>query len=399
MKGYSRADGRVGIRNIVAVVYLVECSHFVARRIAEGSSPQQVHLLGFTGCYPNDYALKMLKRLCTHPNVGAVLLVSLGCEGLDRVGLAETVRQSGRPVETLVIQAGGGTNESVRTGRAWVQRALREIESVPQRDMEFGELVAGTLCGASDAASGLTANPAVGRVYDRLLESGGTALFAETGELIGCERFLAQRADTPELAEQLLGAVRKASRYYAALDYGSIAPGNVDGGLTTIEEKSAGAYAKTGTQKIAGMLKPGDLPARRGLYLLDVVPDGDVRFGFPNVNDNVEITEMIATGAHLILFTTGRGTVVGSAISPVIKICANPDTYRRLSDDMDINAGRVLDGTATLEDITREIIDRIVKTVGGMPTASERLGHQEFALGYKSFEPSPPICSPAAERR
>ncbi len=129
------------------------------------------------------------------------------------------------------------------------------------------------------------------------------------------------------------------------------------------------------------------------------MPDGDVRFGFPNVNDNVEITEMIATGAHLILFTTGRGTVVGSAISPVIKICANPDTYRRLSDDMDINAGRVLDGTATLEDITREIIDRIVKTVGGMPTASERLGHQEFALGYKSFEPSPPICSPAAERR
>ena len=155
-----------------------------------------------------------------------------------------------------------------------------------------------------------------------------------------------------------------------------------------------GAYSKTGNSPITGILTPGDVPPAPGLYLLDVVPDGEVRWGFPNISDIQEIGELIACGAHLTLFTTGRGSVVGSAISPVIKICANPETYRRLRDDMDINAGRILDGEATLDEVGREIYDRILRVAGGEQTASESLGHQEFSLVYKSFEPLGPACLP-----
>ena len=179
---------------------------------------------------------------------------------------------------------------------------------------------------------------------------------------------MAERAVTPELGREIVAGVAKAERYYRTLGHGSFAPGNAEGGLTTIEEKSLGAYAKSGQSRIAGLIKPGDVPPRGGLYLLDVVPDGEVRFGFPNINDNAEIAELIACGCHLILFTTGRGSVVGSAISPVIKICANPETYRRMSDDMDVDAGRILEGRATLDEVGQEIFDRVLDVAAGQPT-------------------------------
>lgn len=157
-----------------------------------------------------------------------------------------------------------------------------------------------------------------------------------------------------------------------------------------------GAYAKSGASPISGLIKPGDIPPRGGLYLLDVVPDGEVRFGFPNINDNAEIAELIACGCHAVLFVTGRGSVVGSAVSPVVKICANPETYRRMSDDMDVDAGRILEGTATLDEVGREIRDLVLGLAGGRRTRSEDLGHQEFILTYKSFEPIGPACLPAA---
>lgn len=157
-----------------------------------------------------------------------------------------------------------------------------------------------------------------------------------------------------------------------------------------------GAYAKSGASPIVGLLKPGDRPTRGGLYLLDVVPDGEVRFGFPNINDNAEIAELIACGSHVVLFVTGRGSVVGSAISPVVKICANPETYRRMSDDMDVDAGKILEGTATLDQVGDEILGVVLGLGRGAQTRSEELGHQEFILTYKSFEPIGPACLPAS---
>lgn len=394
MQGYLRQDGRKGIRNIVAVVYLVECAHHVAREIQMPYRERGVHLIGFPGCFPNAYAQKMMQALCTHPNVGGVLAISLGCESFNRSALAQQVAASGRPIETLVIQERGGTRSTIDEGRAHVERMLNQLADTPQTAIEAADLVIGTICGGSDATSGITANPAIGIAFDKLVADGASCLFEETGELIGCEAHLARRAITPELATELTQSVDKARRYYQALGHGSFAAGNSAGELTTQEEKSMGAYIKSGTAPIAGLLKPGDQPAAGGLYLLDVVPDGEVRFGFPNISDNAEIGELIACGSHVVLFATGRGSVVGSAISPVIKICGNPETYARLAEDMDVNAGAVLEGTATLPDVGQQIYDCVLATASGTATASESLGHQEFIMTYKQFEPIGPSCLP-----
>ncbi|MGK6311501.1 UxaA family hydrolase [Neorhizobium sp. DT-125] len=393
--GYLRPDGRKGIRNIVVVAYLVECAHHVGREIVSHFRGKDVHLIGFPGCFPNPYAQRMMERLCTHPNVAAVLLLSLGCESFNKFSLSRIVEASGRPVATLTIQENGGTLSTISDGIDWIIRRLEELDRVPRVPMDPSELIVGTICGGSDGTSGMTGNPAAGLAFDRLVEAGAACIFEETGELIGCEEIMANRAVTPELGAELRASVAKAARYYATLGYGSFAPGNADGGLSTIEEKSMGAYAKSGSSPISGLIKPGDIPPRGGLYLMDVVPDGDVRFGFPNISDNAEIVELIASGCHLTLFVTGRGSVSGSAIAPVIKICANPETYRRLSGDMDVDAGRILEGRAKLSDVGDEIFDLILSVANGQATKSERLGHREFILTYKTFEPAGPACLPA----
>jgi altronate hydrolase len=395
MRGYLRQDGRKGIRNVVAVAYLVECARHVAHEIAAEFRGQPVHVIGFPGCYPNPYAHRMMRQLCTHPNVGAVLLVSLGCEGFDKRSLRTAIEESGRPVDLVGIQTTGGTRSTIRRGVDWVRAALAQLGDVPREKMTAADLVVGTICGGSDATSGLTANPAMGIAFDTLVAAGGRAIFEETGELIGLNQFMADRAATPDLAREIIACMDKTEAYYRTLGHGSFAAGNADGGLTTIEEKSLGAYAKSGQSPIAGLIKPGDVPPRAGLYLLDVIPDGEVRFGFPNINDNAEIAELIACGSQIILFATGRGSVVGSAISPVIKVCANPQTYRRMSEDMDVDAGRVLEGRATLAEVGAEIFSLIESVADGARTKSEELLHQEFILTYKSFTPIGPSCLPA----
>jgi altronate dehydratase large subunit len=394
LQGFLRSDGRKGIRNCIVVAYLVECAHHVAREIVDSFKAQQVHLIGFGGCYPNAYADRMMNKLCTHPNVGGALLLSLGCESFNRHRLEENIAKTGRPVSTVVIQQTGGTRKSVDAGKMWVENALRQIAEVPRAPLRVDELVVGTVCGGSDATSGISANPAVGRAFDMLVKQGAATIFEETGEMIGLEDVMSARAITPELGHELKRSVEKAAYYYKQMGHASFAPGNAEGGLTTIEEKSIGAYCKSGDSPISGLIKPGDVPRRGGLYLLDVVPDGEPRFGFPNINDNAEIAELIACGSHVILFTTGRGSVVGSAISPVVKICANPETYERMSDDMDINAGKILRLEASVDEVGEEIYDKVLEVAAGRQSCSESLGHQEFVLTYKSFEPIGPACLP-----
>jgi len=391
LTGYLRSDGRKGIRNVAVVAYLVECAHHVAREIAYRHRGDDVHVIGFPGCYPNAYAQRVMEALCTHPNVGAVVLVSLGCESFNRRQLEQVITKSGRPVTSVVIEEVGGTRRAIEAGHTFLRKILPALEAAERVPMKVSELVVGTICGGSDGTSGITGNPATGLAFDRLVRRGAACIFEETGELIGCEHIMAHRARSKALGAELVASVEKAARYYATLGYGSFAAGNAEGGLSTIEEKSLGAYAKSGASKISGLLKPGDVPPKGGLYLLDVVPDGEVRFGFPNISDNAEIVELMACGAHLTYFVTGRGSVVGSAIAPVIKICANPETYARMADDMDVNAGRVLQGTA-LSEVGREIYDLTLAVAEGQRTKSEKLGHQEFILTYKSFEPIGPAC-------
>ena len=207
MLGYLRPDGRKGIRNYVLVAYLVECAHHVARAIATPFEGEGVQLIGFPGCYPSPYAEDVMHKLCSHPNVGAVLLVSLGCEEFDRTGLRKRIEAAGRRVDTLVIQQSGGTSKTVETGRAWVREAVAALEAVPRAPMEPSELVVGTKCGGSDGTSGITANPAVGVAVDHLVDAGGTAMFEELGELLGCEQHMAGRAALPSRAAPNVEAV------------------------------------------------------------------------------------------------------------------------------------------------------------------------------------------------
>lgn len=386
MKGYLRKDGRKGIRNVVVVTYLVECAHHVASRIAQHFQDDDVHLIGFSGCAPNDYAELMMRQLCTHPNVGAVLLVSLGCENFQRNRLLKDIKESGRPASLIVIQEEGGTMPSIQKGISIINSLLEQRQTVPVVNIQWSDLVIGTVCGGSDGYSGITANPAVGCTFDYLIDQGATCIFEEPGELIGCEQLLQDRAVTPELGVQLYNCIVKANNYYKQMGHDSFSAGNATGGLTTIEEKSLGSYCKSGSRPIQGLTYPGIRPISAGLWMMDVVPDGEARWGFPNINDNAEIMEMIACGCHLVLYTTGRGSVAGSAISPVVKVCSNPITYQQMVDDMDINAGAIVTDGQSFNDVRDQLLQCIEKTASGVPTKSELLGHREYSLVYKSFE-------------
>ena len=385
MQAYLRQDGSKGIRNTLLVVYLVECAHHVARGICQQFPDHDVQLIGFPGCYPNKYAQALMESLVTHSNVGAVQLISLGCEGFNRYGLEKVIADSGRPVNTLVIQENQGTAQTMLRGAEWVASTLTELDTATTVDMSVDELIIGTICGGSDGTSGITANPGIGRAFDQFVAKGATCIFEETGELIGCEGIMSARAATPAVAKELVLAVEKAAIYYDTLGHGSFAPGNADGGLTTQEEKSMGAYAKSGASNINGVIYPSEIPSEGGLYLLDVVPDGEVRFGFPNIADTAEIIELISCGSHVILFATGRGSVVGSAISPVIKVCANPQTYRNMTDDMDIDAGRIIENRGTLDEVGQEIFELVINMAEGGQSKSEKMGHREYLLTYKYF--------------
>jgi altronate hydrolase len=211
LQGYLRADGRKGVRNLLVVAYLVECAHHVAREIVVSFRERGVHLIGFPGCYPNAYALTMMEKLCTHPNVGGALLVSLGCEGFDKGRLVRTIEASGRPVLAVGIQDTGGTKRTIAAGRDWIERVLPEISRQRTVPMSIDELTVGTICGGSDATSGLTANPAMDVAFDLLVADGAKTIFEETGELIGMEHLMAARAANPALGDELKRAVAKAA--------------------------------------------------------------------------------------------------------------------------------------------------------------------------------------------
>lgn len=380
--GYERPEGSPGIRNLVACIHTVECSSFVAQKIASVDS--RIHSLGFPGCYANTYATRLMIALATHPNVGAVLLVSLGCEETDAGAMLSEIRRKGRPAEVLRIQQAGGTASSIEQGRQIVRRLLAEIDRTPRVEMAVRDLTIGTECGGSDATSGIAANPAVGYAFDLLNDAGATTIIEETLEMLGCADLIARRAATPEVAAALAATVEKAEKFSLHAGHFSISPGNHFGGLTTIEEKSMGAFVKCGTRPIQGLIKVGARPSGKGLYVLDSVPDpSSFTFGYSNPNDSEGILDLISCGAHLVVFTTGRGSVIGSVISPVLKVCGNPQTCARMAGDIDIDAGKIITGGATVAKVGEEIFEAVAATAAGKETASEQLGHREYCVPYK----------------
>ncbi|MEX0654624.1 MAG: UxaA family hydrolase [Phycisphaeraceae bacterium] len=389
-QGYLRPDGRKGVRNLVLVVYTVECAHHVAAKIAEGE--QDTHVIGFPGCYDNQYAVNLMLALARHPNVGAVLAVGLGCEYTRPDKLAEVVAQSGRPSDWFRIQQVGGTRSAIERGKQRVRTMLAQIrEQTPRVDMGLKDLTVGCECGGSDGTSGLAGNPTVGAFFDRLVDAGGTAVFEETIEMIGLKAIMLARAATDEARDQIDAAYEKAVRYCQAVRQYSVSPGNFAGGLTTIEEKSMGAFAKSGARPIQGVIKVAQSPPAPGLWLLDSVPDEHfMQFGYTNPNDTEGLMDLIAAGSQIILFVTGRGSVIGSPIAPLIKVTGNSATYRRMEEDMDFDAGRVLSGEMTLDQAADELTQLVACTAAGEPSKPETLGHREYFIMYK-HQDTPPL--------
>ena len=382
-QGYLRPDSRLGVRNLVLVVYTVECASHVALEIGRGE--EDTHVIGFPGCYDNAYAIRLILALARHPNVGAVLAVGLGCEYVQPGKIAELARASGRPADSFFIQEQGGTAPSIARGKKIVREMLEHIRAhTPRVPMGLKDLVVGAECGGSDGTSGLAGNPVVGRFYDRLVDAGGTAIFEETVEMIGLRDIMTARAASREAAVEIGAAYDKAADYCQSVQQYSVAPGNFAGGLTTIEEKSMGAFAKGGARPIQGVIRVAQAPPRPGLWLLDTVPDPHfMQFGYTNPNDSEGLMDLLSTGAQMILFITGRGSVTGSPLAPVIKITGNTQTFERMKDDMDFNAGRILGGDLTLDGAAEEVESLLVRVAGGEKSRPEALGHREYFLMYK----------------
>lgn len=388
-QGYGRQNRKKGIRNRVLVLYTVKCAEFVAQRIVAESGSPDVELIGFDGCTDNQYAVNLLISLIRHPNTGAVLAVGLGCEYVQPERLAGIARREGKAAEWMFIQNEGGTLPSVAKGTAWVRQALELLKDTPRVPMTMADLVVGAECGGSDYTSGLAGNVAVGRFYDKLVDVGGTAIFEEIVEAVGLDRLLISRAAGDQARRELRHTYDKALDYCKSVRQYSVSPGNFAGGLSTIEEKSMGAVIKSGSRPIQGVLKVSQPPRSPGLWLLDSTPDPHwMQFGITNPNDNEGLMDLASCGAHIVFLVTGRGSVVGSAVAPCIKITGNGATYARMSGDMDFDASPVLRGECSQEDLAERLARMVAEIAAGAPSKSEALGHREFFIPYK-YQDSP----------
>lgn len=382
--GYQRKDGRLGIRNRVLVIYTVKCAEFVAQKIVERADHLDVELIGFPGCTDNQYAVNMLISMIRHPNIGAVLAVGLGCEYIQPEWLADIATKEGKLSHWMFIQKEGGTQSTIEKGLAWVEWARKQLQDTPRAEMRLKDLVIGAECGGSDYTSGLAGNAVVGRFYDKLVDLGGTAIFEEIVEAIGLRDMLVKRGETEEVRQQLSYTYDKMLDYCKSVRQYSISPGNFAGGLSTIEEKSMGALVKSGSRPIQGVTKVAVPPTKPGLWLLDSTPDPYwMQFGITNPNDNEGLMDLISCGAHIVFLVTGRGSVVGSAVSPCIKITGNHATFERMAEDMEFDASPILSGEKSRDAMAEELALHVAEIASGVLSKSEAMGHKEFYIPYK----------------
>ena len=374
--GFPRPDGTIGTRNHLLVLPTVACSAHVASRIAE-AVPGALAVPHQHGCAQigsdAEMTFRTLAGTGANPNVGAVLVVGLGCEQIKLDALADAIRPTGKPVEAISIQAEGGTSATIARGRELLRRLADTIAGQERQPVPFERLVIATECGGSDAFSGLTANPLVGLLADRAVDAGATVIVSETTEFIGAEHLLPERGATPEIGQQakqmVLDCERTCCRYGADLTGSNPSPGNIEGGLTTIEEKSLGCLRKGGSSPVQQVVAYAERPTARGLVLMDS-PGNDVE----------SITGMAAGGAAIILFTTGRGTPTGCPIAPVLKLATNSTMAAHMAENIDFNAGSIADGSQTPDQAADALWALLLDTANGRPTAAERLGHREFGI-------------------
>ena len=380
---WPREEGRIGIRNHLVVIATVFCAEHVTRVIAR-EIPGAVPVTHNAGCgqlgEEAEQTLRILESTGYHPNVGAALYVGLGCEQNSAHDLAAEASAIGRPAEALVIQEAGGTLAAIATGKDACARLRERMAGESDRvPVPLSKLVVGLECGGSDFTSGLVSNPAVGLACDRLVDAGASVIFGETAEALGAEHILSQRAESETVRRFILDAVARAEQAAREMKVdmrgSQPSPGNMAGGLSTIEEKSLGAICKSGSRPIVDGLAYGCRVRKSGLSFMDC-PGQDL----------ASICGLISGGAHLVLFTTGRGTPLGFATAPVIKISANSEAACMMKENIDIDLSRVLTGEKSLAGAGEEIFDRVVRVAGGDPANAEVLGHREF--GFHSIGPT-----------
>lgn len=372
--GYRRPDGRVGTRNHVLILATVGCAAETARLAADGLYGA-VSFINQNGCGESSRNLRrtrdVLLGLAAHPNVYGVVAIGLGCE-INRMDdfLTELKARTSKPVEALLIQEEGGTIETVAKAKKIARRMIIEASMCRREECDLSELILGVECGGSDATSGLVSNPVMGLVSDRVVAAGGTSMFSETVEMIGAEHILARRAATPEVGQKILDYVKH--REQEQIDAGEDvrktqpSPGNKDGGITTLEEKSLGCIYKGGSTPIVDMIDCAHAPEKKGLVLMDTP-----------CYDMLSVTAKAAGGCQLIVFTTGRGNAIGNPVVPVMKVTANGETFRRMNDNIDLDMSGVLTENVSLDEMADRTLRQIADTLSGRLTSAEVLG-----LGY-----------------
>ncbi|HZZ71592.1 MAG TPA: altronate dehydratase family protein [Pirellulales bacterium] len=402
-QGFRRADGRVGTRNYLAVISSVNCSATVCKMVAQrvresGLLRDFPHVDGVipiahgAGCgiqYGGEYhqlLSRSLGGMAKHPNIGGYLLIGLGCETgeigyivrqekLVQIASLGEAASRARPI-TLSMQELGGTQRTVDAALHKIQELLPRLNALRRETVPASEIILGTNCGGSDGNSGVTANPALGIASDLLVACGATTILAETSEVYGAEQLLTRRARTPEVGQKLIDRIKwwewYADVFGATLD-NNPSPGNKEGGLTTIYEKSLGAIAKAGSTALNAVYLYAEQVTEKGFVLMDTP-------GF----DAVSVTGIVAGGANAFVFTTGRGSCFGCKPTPSIKVATNTPMFERMRADMDLNAGTILSEGRSIESVGREIFEEILRVASGQQTKSEQLGY-----GDEEFVPWP----------
>ena len=390
-RGYRRRDGRVGTRNYVLIVPTSMCASHEALQISTIAEftffnrekyPNVDGIVAIPhnkgcGCQDGstiDVMLRTLSNYADHPNVGGVLLMDLGCEktNLAQVEkyLLKREKTFDKPVAKIGIQEVGGTQAAIQKGLQEVERMLPEVNRIEREECSVGELVLGVKCGGSDGFSGISANPSLGRAADLLVQSGGTVLITEVPEFCGAEHLLATRAkdvETGRAVYRLVDWYKEYASKFGAVLANNPSPGNVAGGLLNITIKSLGAIAKAGTTRVEGVVEYAESVKNRGLNLMQGP-------GY----DQESTPGLVAAGATVVVFTTGRGTTIGNAITPVIKLASNTPVFERMSNDLDLSAGGVIDGTETIDEVGRRVFEEIVRVADGVQAKAEEHKHREF---------------------
>ena len=374
--GFERPDGSVGVRNLSVVIAAADCSEPVARAVAK-EVDGAVAITQHYGCIPGEMVANTLIGVGKNPNVATVLLVGMGCEGMPAHALAKIIKTSGKPVECISVQDAGGTRKAIADGTKILKDMHRKIQNLKRSEFSLDKLIIGVKCGGSDTTSGLAGNPSVGVASDLLVDAGGSTIMSEPIEAVGAEESLSKKAINAEVRDKILKMIANEEKRWkvtgAQMEF--MCRGNVEGGLTTIEEKSLGAVHKIGSRPIMGVLKTAGsrlekIPAgRNGCYLQDSTH-----------MEPMAMSIMAAAGAQIVIFVSGCGGTFGHAIVPFIKVTGNPDIYAKMPEDMDINAGTIITGEESVDSVGQRIFKEILAVASGKQTLGESLGYDNFSV-------------------